>query len=1132
MKKELSDQIAIAIMKISLIPALLLMLACCSYANDSSGQKILDQKITLKVTDEEIRDVFTDLEKKTEVRFVYSPELIGSSRKVSLDVQDASLSRVLSELLSPLDIRFEVINNYVVLSRKGENTGQFRSFGAIPDNSPYAFIKVRGRITSSTGQPLEGVSVVVRSTNIGTTTDHNGDFSLNVPDSKSILLISYIGYKDQEMMVGSSTNFNIQLEATTNQLNDVVVVGYGTVRKSDLTGSVGVVNVGNTEKVATYDVARSLQGQVAGVTVQGSGEPGSFVNIKIRGISSLNDNNPLFVIDGVPIVNEAPYDFPMDDIESIQVLKDASAGAIYGSRAAAGVIIITTKKGRNGPLRVNYSTYYGVQHMPKKLPLTDRVQYQAITDAAETNAGLPLAAANDPNSPDYITNVNTNWQNAAFKTGIIQNDNLNFSGGSPTSSYSVSLNYFGNTATIKGGPGEPKYDRYNVNATMQSKAGILSFGARMAFTQSHKQNITYPHLHPNIGNEIVDLDRAIPTVPVYDSSRLGGFGGADETTQKAIMLNVIGMNNLMDSYSNRDRFLGNTWAELEPVKNLKYRLNLVYDRTETRDFFFEPMYDLGWYYLNNSAYMTDTRGAQYTALVENTLSYMFRAGRHKLELLAGTTYEEDDIQSLSGLESGFTPPYFYSFNTGNPTTASLTSNEQKATMTSFLGRLNYNFNERYLLTVNARRDGSSKFSPDDRWGNFGSIAAAWNISNEKFIHLPEAISFLKLRGGYGTLGNQNFPNYYAYTTYINSNASYLFGNSPNSSNQYLAPGSIQTQVADPSLKWETKVTSNVAVDLGLLNNSLMFTAEYFINTDKNLIAQPPIPLSVGATNTPYVNAASLRNSGIEFTVTYKKTIGEFSFNIEGNAHTLKNKVLQLGGSNDPIYGNESITQVGHEVGEIYGYVTQGIFQNAGDIAKHAIQPNAAPGDIKFKDVDGNDTINALDQTNLGSAIPKLYYGLNFGVSFRHFDFSFFFQGNEGNKIVNGLYQTLMAGQYTNHYIDEVNYWTPTHTNTNVPRPVIGDPNGNDGPSDRWVQSGSYVKLANAQFGYTFPPGRLERTRIFHNARIYVSGQNLLTITKYKGYDPDIISDGLFSRGFDYGSFPNPRTFMAGVQVGF
>jgi TonB-linked SusC/RagA family outer membrane protein len=1132
MKKELSHQIAIAIMKISLIPVLLLMLVLCSYAKDTHGQKLLDRKITLKVTDEEIRNVFTELEKKTELRFVYSPELIGSSRKVSIDVRETELSRVLSDLLSPLDIRYEIVNNYIVLSRRRTANRTFDSFGEIPDNSPYAFVKVKGKISSAAGQPLEGVSVVVKGTSIGTTTNASGEFSLNIPDSRSVLVISYIGYKVREVAVGSTTSFNIQLEDLSNQLNDVVVVGYGTVKKSDLTGSVGVVNVGDVEKVASYDIARSLQGQVAGVTVQGSGEPGSFVNIKIRGLSSLTDNNPLFVIDGVPIINEAPYDFPIDDIESIQVLKDASAGAIYGSRAAGGVIIITTKKGKAGPLRVNYSGYYGAQNISKKLPLTDRTQYQQITDAAEKNAGIPLAPANDPTSPSYISKINTNWQDAAFKTGIIQNHNVNFSGGTEATSYSVSLNYFDQTATIKGGPGEPKYNRYNVSASLQSKAGILSFGGRFAFTQSHKQNITYPHQHPNIGNEIVDLDRAIPTVPVYDSSRLGGYGGTDEVSQKAIVLNIIGMNNLMDSYSNRDRFLGNTWVEAEPVKNLKYRLNLAYDRTETRDFFFEPQYDLGWYYLNNTSYLTDNRGSQYTGLIENTLSYHFQAGQHQVELLAGTSFDEEYQQNMSGLESGFTPPYFFNFANGNSTTASITNFEQKATMVSWLGRINYNYGDRYLLTLNGRRDGSSKFSPEHRWGNFGSIAGAWNISNEKFLHLPSAISFLKLRGGYGTLGNQNFPSNYAYTTYLNNSAGYLFGNAPGSMSQFLAPGSIQTQVADPSLKWETKVTSNVAVDLGLLNNSLLFTAEYFINTDKDLIAQPPIPLSVGATNIPYVNAASLRNSGIEFSVTYKKTIGEFGVSIDANAHTLKNKVLKLGGTNDPIYGVESKTEVGHEVGEIYGYKTEGIFQSVDEVQKHAIQPNAAPGDIKFHDADGNDTINALDQVYLGSAIPKLYYGLNLGMTFRRFDLSLFFQGNRGNKIINGLYQTLMAGQYTNHSIDELNYWTPTHTNTNIPRPVINDPNGNDGPSDRWVQSGSYVKLQNAQIGYNFSKKLLAGTHAFRSVRIYASGQNLLTLTKYKGYDPDIASDGLFSRGFDYGSIPNPRTFIVGLQVGF
>jgi TonB-dependent starch-binding outer membrane protein SusC len=994
---------------------------------------------------------------------------------------------------------------------------------------------VSGVVRDSKGEAVAGATVMVKGQKAITSAAADGTFTINAAEG-AVLEITAVNFKGREATVSGNSLFIVMSEKV-NDLNDVVVVGYGTVKKADLTGSVGVVNVADAKKNATYDVARMLQGQVAGVSVQGSGEPGGFVNIKIRGISSFNDNNPLFVIDGVPIVNEAPYDFPTDDIESIQILKDASAGAIYGSRAAAGVIIITTKKGKYGPLKVRYSGYIGSQNIPKKLSLTDRPQYQQITNQAETNAGIPLAPANDPTSPTYITNINTDWQKEAFKTGIIQNHNLNFSGGGEATSYSVSLSYFDQTATVVGGPGEPKYNRYNVDANLQSKAGILSFGAKLSYTQSHKQNLTYPHLHPNIGNEIVDIDRAIPTVPVYDSTRLGGYGGTDQVQQKAIMLNVIGMNNLLNSYSNRNRFLGNAWAELEIIKNLKYRMNLVYDRTETRDFFFEPLYDLGWYYPNNTAYMTDARGASYTSLIENTLTYNLAFGKSKLDLLAGATYEKDDYQSLYGQESGFNPPYFLSFATGDPTSASVSNYEAVATLASFIGRVNYNYDNRYIITGNFRRDGSSKFSPANRWGNFGSIAGAWNISNEKFIHLPKSISSLKLRGGYGTLGNQNFPganiiqSNYPYAAYINTNASYLFGPA-NSGNQNLAPGSIQTQVADPNIKWETKITSNVAMDLGMFNNSLLFTAEYFINTSKDLIAQPPIPLSVGATNIPYVNAASLRNEGIEFTLTYRKNEGDFNYSISANAHTLKNKVLQLGGTNDPIYGTESKTEVGKEVGEIYGYKTEGIFQDAGDVSKHAFQANAAPGDVKFKDMDGNDTINALDRTYLGSAIPKVYYGLNLGASYRNFDLSVFFQGNAGNKVVNGLYQTLMAGQYTNHSTDELNYWTPGNTKTNVPRPIIGDPNGNDGANDRWVQDGSYIRLQNAQIGYTFPAKTLNPTKVIKSARIYVSGQNLVTFTKYKGYDPDIISDGLFSRAFDFGSFPNPRTIMAGIQVGF
>ncbi|HWJ26460.1 MAG TPA: SusC/RagA family TonB-linked outer membrane protein, partial [Flavisolibacter sp.] len=440
---------------------------------------------------------------------------------------------------------------------------------------------------------------------------------------------------------------------------------------------------------------------------------------------------------------------------------------------------------------------------------------------------------------------------------------------------------------------------------------------------------------------------------------------------------------------------------------------------------------------------------------------------------------------------------------------------------------NYNYDDRYLITVNYRRDGSSKFSPYNRYGNFTGFAAAWNLGNEKFIQLPSIISSLKLRGGYGTLGNQNSLGFYDYQSYINNSTNYLFNN-------MLAIGSTTVSVADPSLKWESTTTTNVAIDLGLLKEKLSFTAEYFNRESDDIITAIPIPYSVGSfPQTLTTNAASLKNSGVELTLNYKKTNGAFNYAVSANVYTLMNKVLKLGGSNNPIYGAGSKTEVGREVGELFGLQTEGIFQTTDEIAKSPSQSQAggiAPGDIKYKDVNGDGVITDADRVYLGSTIPKIYYGLNFDASWKNFDLSFFWQGSAGNKVNNGVYSALMAGQYGNSHQDELNFWTPSNTNTNVPRPLINDIN-NGRFSDRFVESGSYVKLQNAQIGYSIPGSVLGKQNVLKSFRVYVSGQNLITITKYRGYDPDFISDGLFNRGFDYGSFPNPRTVMVGLQVG-
>jgi len=1121
MKKDLRRQIAIAIMKISLIPLLLLVLVFCSYAKDSSGQKILEKKITLKVADEEVRVVFTELEKRTDVKFVYSPELIESSRRVNLDVKETELYKVLAELLSPLDLRYELVKNYVILARKEKTKPlQVMNFGEIPDNSPYAFVKVAGRVTGSNGAALEGVTVVVKGTHIGTTTNDKGDFSLNVPGPQSTLLVSYIGYQDQEMSVGGKTWFDVQLTALTNQLNDVIVVAYGTVRKQDITSSISVVNVADAKKTATYDVAKLLQGQAAGVTVHGSGEPGGYVQIKIRGVTTFGNNSPLFVVDGVPV--DAPFDFSTDDIESIQVLKDATSAALYGARAATGIVIITTKKGKSGPARVTYNGYAGAQNIAKRIPVTDRTGYQKITSAAELNAGLTIAPGNDPSSPSYINNINTAWQKVGLKTGVITDHNVGVSGGSEVAAYNLSLGYFDQTAT-QAGP--QRYNRYTINSGVQGKKGILSFGAKLAYTQSHKVNFAATNGHAVFGGTVTSLLTAIPTMPVYDASRLGGYGGSDAVKNRAISLNVVGINELVNDYSNRNRILANTWAELEIVKNLKFKLNLSYDRTDYENYHFEPKFDLGFYYLNTQYYMYQQEGNTHTGLIENLLTYQVKFGEHKLDFLAGLTYQEDHNGYMAATAQDTSNLQFQTFGAvANPAAKGVTSYKDANVFQSYLGRINYNYGDRYLLTANYRRDGSSRFSPVNRSGNYASVAAAWNIGNEKFIHLPAAVSSLKLRGGMGELGNASFANY-MYQSYINSNASYVFNNQ-------LVQGSTVVSVADPSLHWESTRTGNVAVDLGLFKEGLTFTAEYYNRKSSGIITAIPIPLSVGAfPATLTTNAASMQNTGVEFTAAYHKVVKDVTINIKGNVFTVKNKVLALGATNNPIYGAGSKSEVGRSLGDLYGFVTEGIFQDANDISKHATQVGAAPGDVKFKDINGSGAITDSDRVYLGSVIPKIYYGFNIGLNWKSFDLTLSFQGSAGNKVFNGVYQSLMAGQYGNDHVDELNYWSSSHTNTTIPRPVIGDPNGNGRFSDRWVESGSYAKLQYAELGYTLPVSLLSRTHALKSFRVYVSGQNLLTITKYRGYDPDFFSDGLFSRGFDYGSFPNPRTVMVGLQVG-
>lgn len=975
--------------------------------------------------------------------------------------------------------------------------------------------EISGVVTSAQDKlPLPGVNIMIKGTKTVAVTGFDGEYIIKASPN-DILVFSFIGFQNQEVAVGNQLKLNVALSEDTNKLNEVVVVGYGTQKKSDLTGSIGVVDVASAKKTITYDPAKMLQGQVAGVTVQSSGEPGGFVNVKIRGINSFTNNNPLFVIDGMIVAN--PNDFAPGDIESMQVLKDASAAAIYGVQGANGVVIITTKKGKSGKLDITFKSIVGLQNVARKWDLTDRAGYQKITTAAELNAGLTVAPGNDPTSPSYINNVNTNWQNEAFETGVIQNQSLTFNGGAEALGYNLNVDYFKNTSYLNS---PQDYERLSTNLNLYGKKGKFKYGSKLGYTESDKENFN----EYNVGQSaIVDLLGAVPTMPVYDPNRLGGYGGTNNLTQRAISMNVIGYNNLLENNGKRNRFIGDIWGELEIIQGLKYKLDASYDRVDWHNRRFIPPSDLGWYYIttNDEASLDLESGNQSRTFLNNLLTYEISLGKHKIDALAGWIQERNDFYRLRSRGVGYTPGEISKVQYADATSSE--EYENTVTNISYLSRLNYSYDDRYFITGNFRQDKTSLFSEENNTGNFYSFSGAWKVSNEKFLQLPDWFNTIKLRGGYGELGNNTIGTY-AYSPTINAFAGYNFNNA-------LAPGTTVVSAIDPNVHWEKTATSNVALELGFFNNDLQITAEYYQKKSTDLLVGVPLPYSTGAFPASITtNAGAVKNSGFEFTASYNNNHHEFKYNISANLGTLKNEVLQIGLNGNPIYGAASKTEVGRSIGELYTYETAGIFQNAADLASSPTQTNAGVGDIKFKDLNGDGQITDADRKFMGVSIPKYSYGINLGADYKNFNFSMFWQGSGGNKVFNGLYRNLMTEQYGNSSVDALNFWTPTNTNTNVPRPIIGDPNGNARDSNRFIESGDYIKLQTMEVGYTIP---VPKDIFIEKARVYVNGQNLLIISNYRGYDPDFnYNDGLFSRGYDAGSFPNPRTVSLGVEVKF
>lgn len=988
---------------------------------------------------------------------------------------------------------------------------------------------ITGTVTdAAAGTPIPGANVIVKGTTNGAVTDFDGNFSIDA-SSEDVLVFSYVGFRSQEIIVGGQSTIDVTLVEDVSTLDEVVVVGYGTQKKSDLTGSVAVVDADEMQKVSNSDVGQLLQGRSAGVVVTSGGQPGAAPNIRIRGVATFGDNQPLYVVDGVP-VGTSIRDFNPNDIESIQVLKDASAGAIYGSRAANGVVIITTKSGRKDtPLTIKYSGYYGIDNVAQKIPVLKREDYQMIVNEKRANAGLPLILGNDPNSELFVDDIDTDWQEVGLKSGMRMNHNFNFSGGGENITYNASVDYFKNEGMFVGKG--PDYERYSgrINTTMEK--GIFKISPSLYYSHSFENSLTFRSDVLTGGRPplINDLVWSIPTLGVYDENNRGGYAGTSSQIHNAIILNVPGINSLFTNWVEVDRMFAIINPEFKIMDRdnhkLTYKLNLSYDKTITRDFSFVPAFEMGYFFNSGMSLLDDNSRIFTNQLIENTLNYNGTFGKHTFDVLLGQTFQKNTYVWREANSQNLPEPYYPVLSNGENQAARGGENENA--LASYFGRLNYNFDDRYLVTATVRRDGSSRFSENNRFGTFPSIALGWRLSNEEFFNVS-FVDELKLRGSYGTLGNQNIADY-LYQPYINRNILYNFGGN-------VVTGGLQTSVVNEDIKWESTTSTNVGFDATLFNRSLDLTVEYYNKETEDVLVGVPIPSSTGSINTsPTVNAGSLRNSGVDVELSYhSRGEGDFSYDITANVSTLKNEVLALGGNGEPIYGVGSKTQVGGEAGEHFGWVYDGIFQNQAEIDEHAVQGGAAPGDIRFKDINEDGVIDADDRQFLGSAIPSLNYGLNFTANYKNFDFTLFASGAAGYYINSRIYRTLMwSSDYLNSHTDYLNRWTPDNTNTNIPRSVADDPNLNNRDSDRpgWLQKGDYLRLNTISLGYSFPQTMLDKINFFDSVRLYTTLQNVHTFTKYKGFNPDF-SSGVFEPGFDNGTYPRPRTYMLGVQLSF
>ncbi len=994
---------------------------------------------------------------------------------------------------------------------------------------------VSGRVTDEKGDGLPGVTVLVKGTSTGTSTSADGSFSLDAP-ANATLIISSVGYLTKEVPVNGQTTVTVSLATDVQQLSEAVVVGYLTQERQNVTGAVATVSAQDVRRAPVASVGEAIQGRLPGVQVTNSGQPGQAPSINIRGLGTVaSGSGPLYVIDGLWIEGDrqgGQRDFNPADVESVQVLKDAAALAPYGASGANGVIIVTTKKGKAGIPSITFSANGGVQNLVHRLDLTNAAQWAAINNQAYDNAGQPRQpyAATLPGT-------DTDWQKEFFKRGSVQDYNLGFSGGGPNSTFNVSGGYFKQNGTVQG----PKFDRYSFRVNTGFNRGRLRIGENVLLTRTNQTRVN--------GLPFIDIVRMLPVIPVYDGTTPGGFGIGNDNAI-TFGTNPIALQSLLNDTGVSSRVQGNVYGEVSIFDFLRYRLNLA---TEYHGFHDQQQRQFGIWRRNDAttpSYFGETQGTEVFGMAENTLTFDKSFGDHNLTAVGGYSEQRFRQEVTRGVNFGYGtgPAYYWALDAGSQT-PQVSGSTFERTKRSFFGQLTYDYDRRYLLTAAYRRDGSSRFSPV-KYGNFGAASVGWRVSKEKFFENVGGISDLKLRASYGRLGNDllNGPygGSYLYQGFINTNANYVLGGA-------IQNGAVQTAYASPRISWEDRRTTNVGFDAGFLANRLTLSADYYVSKTYKGLINPDVPFTLGnAGANPFRNLGKLENKGFELQLGYNDARGKFRYGATANLTTLKNTVLDLGTAAGEATGAPNFftggpgattrTEVGYEIGSFYLYQFDGIYQT-GD---SNIPAGLKPGDVRYKDTDNNGVIDDKDRVHVGRVFPKIQYGLNLTLGYGGFDLAAFFQGVQGNDVFNVDKYWLDRTDDNNNHRTDFSPWTPTNPSTTTPRAIIAGGNAGIAPgnndkfnSTRWLENGSYLRLKNLQVGFTVPKALLERSKYVASLRVYATGQNVFTTTKYSGYDPETVGSGAFnsrennlSHGIDEGSYPNLRSFTLGIQAGF